>query len=757
MIQSPSFRTSVLAPAEMLLRDQQVHGANSPWRIFRRHRLLCVVTFAVVALLGITTLLLQQPQYSARTTIMVASRQPDLAITDLVANAVMPREPDVEGEIQLMISRTALLKVAGDLHLESYSDFAQVKRARTHLLVRIRESLEKLLPDSISGPPPNDSMRQQPAESGEDLVDILLKSLKVEQLRRSTTVEITYTSSDPVLAAAISKAIAENYISNRHAARIKDAEQAAYWLRLRVAELREQVLTAETSAEQFRAKSTLKDGRDLNLLRAEIEKVGIQLANARLTRSQAANKLAAVEARVKRHGPDAVLEAGESQLTDRLRQVVAELRGKVAAGRSTLGATHPDVAKLVSELKAAQTEVLNEALSRLERLQSDVTIADQQILMLEQSLSSLRTQIDGLSAAEVTFRALERQAAAYRTVYESFLGRVKVVEQVGYNPAQNWVVSAAVVPQVPISPNVPAVLGATLMIGIIAAAGMALFAEARTRRTILSAQQFHDRGLRPFGLVPDLGRRVRSLRRIVETINGSSSTFTEAMAGVYASVAQLAFRGPQPCLVLMISSALPLEGKSTTATALAAIIASFGKRVLLVDGDLRAPRLHQAFGLKLDRGLTDCLLPNRALNDSIHFDAVSGISLLPAGPPHPRPQNVLGSSALREALEGWRTYYDFIVFDTPPVLPVSDARVLGPMIDYCVFVARWGKSRWSATLHGLRLMEDSGIEVAGIVVSRVDVAQLATYEFADSDVYGKSYRRYAGRFAQAYQRRVVGP
>jgi Mrp family chromosome partitioning ATPase len=144
-----------------------------------------------------------------------------------------------------------------------------------------------------------------------------------------------------------------------------------------------------------------------------------------------------------------------------------------------------------------------------------------------------------------------------------------------------------------------------------------------------------------------------------------------------------------------------------------------------------------------DRGLTDCLHPALCVGESVYLDARTGISVLTAGPGHAEPQNVLRSRQLSEQMEVWRSSYDFIIVDAPPVLPVSDARALAPLTDLCLFVACWRKTPWKTAAHALTLLGDSGVRLAGVVLSKVDLKQLAAYGFADSQGYGRSHRRYS--------------
>ena len=126
-------------------------------------------------------------------------------------------------------------------------------------------------------------------------------------------------------------------------------------------------------------------------------------------------------------------------------------------------------------------------------------------------------------------------------------------------------------------------------------------------------------------------------------------------------------------------------------------------------------------------------------------DCKTGISILAAGAANPEPQNVLRSQCLIDAIDTWRAAYDFILIDSPPVLPISDARILVPLSDYCIFVTHWRKTRWTAAMHALRLLRESGARLAVVVISKVHVKQLSTYEFADSEMYGRAYHRHYGR------------
>ncbi len=319
---------------------------------------------------------------------------------------------------------------------------------------------------------------------------------------------------------------------------------------------------------------------------------------------------------------------------------------------------------------------------------------------------------------------------------DAFRAGLTLTERAGFDLLRVWVVSPATVPMMPSSPNILIVLGVAVAGGLCLALSAVLFADYYATGKVISADQMARRGVRTLGFIPMLsGQESRAAVRLVS--ERPDEVFSDSIASLRASLSRLVPKEPTTCLVLMFTSALPFEGKSTTAAALATSIAGSGGRVLVIDADLRAPSLHRAFGASSAAGLSNVLDDDEVshLDRLIQIDPHSGVHLLAAGPHNPRPLDILCSKQLARAIEGWRNSFDFILIDVPPVLATSDALVLVPIVDYCVFIARWGKTGWETINHGLRLLTEAGAGIAGVVVSRVDSRQFAPSGFS-SDIYG---------------------
>ncbi len=731
-------------------------GLDTIWKILWRRRWPCLGIFLLVGLAGAAVLVLARPVYTAQTTMLLAASQSDLAATDQVSASTRlspSTETEVESQIQVMTSRRALLEVARDLKLNEQEglptdDQGWRSRVRAFLFDKWARLLEgdwaKLATLGTFGATGDDRTASPSAPSNDALVDFFRSRLKVQPIARSTTIEISFSSGDPELAARAANAVAANYIENRHAARVQQATRATEYLRERADQLQVEVRAAERAVEDARAANVLRNGRDIQQIAAEMEKVNAQLAATRISEGVARSRLEATEAAVREFGIVGALEAGQSRLIDRLREMATEAQARALSIQIDRGAAHPETRRAEKEYQVAQSQVVFEAQSRLSRLRVDVATEARQVTMLEGTLQELRADYDRLSGALLSLKALERQAAASRATHESFLGRLKQTEQVGFNDAQTWVISPATKPQRPSFPNLLQIAIAAMGIGSVASVSLAFLSEYRIRGTIVSSEQLADRGLRPLGILPAVKRGNALKYALSGGQRPTSWTFAESVGAIVTTVMELA-RQRQSGLVFLVTSSLPFEGKSTTATALAAKLARGNTRVLLVDADLRAPSLHRVFGLKNDRGVTDCVHPALSVGDSVYLDVGTGISVVTAGPPHPEPQNVLRSRQLLEQMEAWRASYDFIIVDAPPVLPVADTRALAPLTDLCIFVTCWRKTPWKTAAHALALLADAGVQLAGVVLSKVDLRQLAAYGFADSQIYGRAYRRYSAR------------
>lgn len=336
--------------------------------------------------------------------------------------------------------------------------------------------------------------------------------------------------------------------------------------------------------------------------------------------------------------------------------------------------------------------------------------------------------------------AIVNALARFSAEDESFLARLSLAERASFQIVRMSVVAEAAPPAAPSLPNPALVLGIGAFCAVAAGLAAVLLKEFRARQTVLSTEEVARRGLRALGVIPEsTGRKRREAAGIAAVAGEAALASSASVASLHAAVSTLPRPRPESGTVLLLTSALPAEGKSTTSAALAASMAACGERVLLVDADLHSPSLHRIFDLEPAPGLTDGLDAGGALERAIRLDRATGVHVLAGGSPHAHPLAVLGSSRLRSQLETWRARFDVILIDSPPVLVVGDALMLARLSDQVIVVVRWGSTTWGALREALRVIQESGARLAGLAISRVDVRQLSAYDQAYAQVYG-SYR-----------------
>jgi capsular exopolysaccharide synthesis family protein len=247
-------------------------------------------------------------------------------------------------------------------------------------------------------------------------------------------------------------------------------------------------------------------------------------------------------------------------------------------------------------------------------------------------------------------------------------------------------------------------------------------------------------GVIPLGLVPKLtglGAVGKKPERYV--LEKPASAFGEAVRRLYTA---LLLSGATPPKKILFCSSLPKEGKTTMVVSLARMLASVGQKVIVVDCDLRRPVVHEMFGVSSEPGLIECLSGDAALEEVIQTDQYSGAHLVSAGTPVAHSPNYLGSQSMKKVLDTLAQRYDFVIIDTAPVMAVSDSLVLSRLVDTTVFLVRWAETRRETAIAAVRQIIDAGADVAGVLLTMVDVKEHAQYGFGDSGSYTGTIKKY---------------
>ncbi len=583
--------------------------------------------------------------------------------------------------------------------------------------------------ERLAGAPTADALTD-PLDTGEDpvgeLVDRFLERLVVAREGKTYVIAIGFKSAEPDKAARIANAVAEHYLLAQLAGKVDSAQRTAAWLAERLAAARAQHEADLAALNAFRergvASAAERGGRDSErLLQLEREQVA-----AVLERTAKEARIARLRELVRRGEPVAPGEdLGSSTLLQNLSALKAQSLRREAELKAEYGDRHPriidarrEVAELEARIEAEQAALLREQEGLLQ-------IARAREQALQRELDRVKARSAEVDRAGQELKALEQQAEISRRLYESYLGQVERSAQgeAAQRPDAR-VISEAVPPASPAFPRPRLVLSVALTVSLLVGLVAAYLAELADRGFRTAEDLREALGLVPLALLPRLAGRSAGPPE-AHLLDRPGGRLAEGVRAVLASLLGRPATGRGR--VVLVTSCLPGEGKTTLAMCLGRLAAGEGLRTLLVDADLRRPRVRELLGPEPRPGLAELLRGECTLETALRVDAPSGLVVLPGSQRAGQPTRLLGADGLGRLLAAARERFDLVLIDTAPLVAVADARLIAPLVDQAVLVVRWSdtpRDLAAATLAGARELEG---KLAGAVLNRVDLRKEARY------------------------------
>lgn len=661
------------------------------------------------------------PSYQAEASIVLNLRTTKvLEVNDVVSG--LPREQaTVRTEMDVLSSRSMAERVVDRLHLVDRPEFLDRHLARQPSGAAFDDARARLgewLAGLRGFPQPAPELQDR----RELLVDLVQAGVSVNNDGQSFTLRIRFVSPDADFAAEIANAYADEYLAYQVEIKLQATREAGRWLSTRIDGMRPQLEAADRAVDDYRRQiGTIGDqGQSESSLR--VAEISREIVEAEARRRDIDTRLKVLREAIATGRIETAPEILGSPVIAAFRQQLAATRGKEAELLGSLGGRHPALLAVRDDRLALEREIAGEAARIALGLGHEAKAAAARIDDLRASFAQARARLDEVMSSEMRLKQLEREAAAERELYENYLVRMKELqEQEQLQTPDAWIITRAQSPWLPTYPRRLAILLLGLFGGGLLGSLLAFLRERLDDSLYSAAEAEQLTGLPVLGLLPHAGRRAeRLLRR-------PHAAFAEALraTGLAVSFAAQA-RAAQ---VIAVTSALPREGKTTFCTAMAHQLALEGRRVLLIDADLRRPRAREAMGGDAGSGpdLIELLRGRCAFEDVVRRDARSGAEYLAARAGIASPMPLLESPALAALLARARQDYDLVVVDTPPVGLATDAAVIARNVDACLFFVRWGSTSREAVLQGLRLLALCRVRVTGIVLSQVNLRRQAGY------------------------------
>ena len=747
------------APTSRIDNGAHTHGQPDKYvsmrdlfRILVRRRMTILLTVVVItALSGIVGLLIV-PRYTAQVEIMINLRPSRVVNMQSVLEDLPNDVTTIETQVKLIKSRHFAERLADELDLPL--DFASrhapspaeswLESAWNAALGFAQEWMpEKGVasvgalgqPVSVSTPTPLGVRRDAVVES-------LLDNMRVNV--DGTLISIGFTAADPHTAARIANAYAAEYVDDQLGDKMSATEQAADWLGGRIGELREELTRSEKAIEAFRATHDLLDLGGTSDTARRVADITGQLTTIQAERGAKEARLQTLQELRRRGDTDAhAVEMLSSSVIGALREQDLRLADELAQRRSEFGDRHPEIVRLTAERANVARSLRREMDNVVGGLQREV---DQLRAREQESQVRLdKAQASAVMAkqAGVQLRDLEREAEANRALYASFLARFKETsEQKNLIRPDARVIAPASVPTVPSFPRVPLMLAGGFVTSLLLGTLLAFLAEQLDGKLRSAHQIERLLGIRNIGVVPSLGRLVRRPGKLQQYLHEKPlSVYAEAVREVEAAL-KLACGSP-PSSVILVTSSLPSEGKTTFALSLATAAACSGLRTALVDLDFRNPSVHRHLIRTPGPDLIDYMAGSCTFDQMVQVDdRLANLHFLPVKRRAANPVRIIGSPSLAVLISLLRGRYDWVVLDTPPLLGLTDVKAVAQYVDQVAYVVRWGKTTDEIALNGLRVLRDAQVKLMGSVLTRVNLRSHARLRYGDATQYYKRYKKY---------------
>ncbi len=714
-------------------------------RVLIKRKWLVISVVVGIFLAVVVASLRQTPVYEAVGQIVINKADSNLiTFKDSVPVVDYSDQSDLDTEVRVLQSDLLALQVIRQLNLDKRADFGGHSDQKQANLVA------------------------DPLQSDSSRITALLSrfrgGLKVSLIPNTRVMEIHYSSTDPQLAASAVNTLASTYVEQNFKTKFESTMQASDWLSKQLVDLQMKVETSQEKLVRYQKEHEILGADEKNnIITSKLDELNKEMTMAESDRMQKesvyrqtqSNDPVAISAAIV---SDAGTTTQSSALLDKLREQQVGLKIQVAELSTQFGPSYPRVRQLNSQLKEIDVQLQSETNKAVDHLKQQYLAALQRETMLRGAFDKQKQEANKLNESAIVYSILKRDLDSNRTLYEGLLEKLKEAGVTAGLRSNNFrIINAARVPSSPSEPNIPRNLSFALVLGIISGVGLAFLLENMDNTVRTPEQAETISGLPSLGMIPLGSKSTRvgpgGKRLALAPTNEVFETVTQIrpqsqMAESYRALrtSLLLSNLGAPPKVILVTSARPQEGKTTTSINTAIVLAQKGVRVLLIDADLRRPSVHKTLGMGPRSGLSNVLTGSATVQQTITTSPLlPNLLIMTAGTPPPNPAELLASSNMRDLIMELRQQFDHIVIDTPPTLSVTDAVVLSPRADAAILVIRSGQTTKQALRRARDILMQVNAHVAGVLLNAVDLTSPDYYY----------YYEYQGKYTQYYQEEAV--
>ncbi|MDT8070299.1 MAG: polysaccharide biosynthesis tyrosine autokinase [Terriglobia bacterium] len=705
------------------------------WHILLRRK-WAVISFMFIVMTLVTIISLRmQAKYESSGRIAVARETPEVfGLHNDSTNGNIAAVDDIslllETQVQVLESEQLSLMVAHKLRSGAPRAIPEISSATN------------FFPGAIAPPTPEEV----------SLAGRLRSGLSVTIVPRTQIIEIRYKDPDPQMAARVVQAYIDSYLESNFDSKFQSIKQTTEWLTQQLSDLQTKVEVSQEKLVRYQREHNIVGVDDKqNITTSRLDDLNKQLTDAELDRILKETRYQGA----KNGDAELIAKTDSGALIGKLRDTEADLNNRLAQLLVVYGPSYPKVQELKSQLAQTEKAISAERVKMLAGLQADYLVAANREKMLRAEFEKQKSAANDLNESAIEYNLLKRDVDTNRQLYEGLLQRLKEAGVVaGLRSSNVTVIDPARVPKYPVEPNIPRNLALGFMIGLLGGIGLAGVLEMMDNTVNLPEDVEAASGLPVIGIVPETRQIVDGKSKANNGLEKLALKKTPALspppllsherpqsqaAEAYRALRTSVLLSSTPPKIILVTSALPQEGKTTTAVNLAIVLAQRGGKVLLIDGDLRRARIHKFFKGTQASGLSTLLNGQDDISAVLLPTLVPGLNAVFAGPTPPQPAEMLSSDRMRRHLAQWRNEFDHIVIDSPPVLSVTDAALLSVESDSVLLVIRSRQTAKDALRRASELLAQVKARVQGVVVNAIDMDQPHYYYYYGAN-YGAYYR-----------------
>ncbi len=705
------------------------------WKVIQKRRWMIIAFFLMVVITTAVATFTMKPIYRGTTTVQINKENPQIVdFKEIFAVNTMDLDY-YQTQYKVMESRSLAKRVIQSLKLSEHPEFQPSPETPFEKWkAALFTSLKSFLAPSYSFS----------SENGKEtrLTNWFLNKLKIEPIRNSRLVKIHFDSNDPKLSAQVTDTLAANYIQQSLEARYVATEQAKEWLNKQLEDLKAKVEKADEALQAFGLKHdivSLDEKENVTMQRlTELNEALTKAESDRITRES-------LYRQTKLRGFDSLPSILENKLIMDLKQAFIQYEAQYMKLSETFKPEYPEMIRLKSQMDTIQKRLEGEIDKIIAGIKNEYESGLRKEALLRRTFEQQKARVMEMQEKAIQYNILKREADTNKELYRGLLQRMKEAGvSAGITASNIQVVDPAELPTKPYRPNKPLNLLLASVVGLFLGVGLAFFFEYldNTVKTTEDVDQLVR--LPSYGMVPEISseRRKRLEKGAsypVELITHGhpKSMLSEAYRNIRTSIL-LSFSEKPPKRILL-TSPNPVEGKTTTVINTAIALAQTGAQVVIIDTDMRKPRIHKIFDEENGMGLSNFLSGRTELDSIIKKTEIPNLFYIASGPIPPNPSELIGSNLFKSMIASLDQRFDHIVFDSPPVLGFADSIILSTFVDGIIFVVLSGKTPRETLQRAKEMLQQVNAKILGVIINRVDIHR------SDYGYYYYRYQHYYGK------------